>query len=213
MILITLSTITENVKGTQIMINAAQSTDSRHFSIFEPCCCFWFLAKKMMADECSPSPIQMEGNKQYRLLKEQEWDGYQKMAEEAKNREEKEAKSKEAQVNRLISSIQANVTCFNISFVSTALSPHLRKSWFHNQGNVCSWNAESGQLLVLESWILGFQIWNTGQEIRNPLTIVLRTKNPEYVNFCKLHSLGVFNYWTSYHHTQNLMIFITRQVF
>ena len=70
----------------------------------------------------------MEGNKQYRLLKEHEWEDYQKMAEEANIREEIEAKSKEAQVNRLISSIQANVTCFNISFVSTALSPHLRKS-------------------------------------------------------------------------------------
>ena len=51
----------------------------------------------------------MEGNKQYRLLEEQEWDGYQKMAEETNIREEKVAKSKEAQVNRLISSIQANV--------------------------------------------------------------------------------------------------------
>ena len=103
----TLSTITGNVKGTQIIIIAAQSTDPRHFSIFEPCCAFWFLAKKMMADECSPSAIQMEGNRQYRLLKEQEWDIYQKMAEEANIREEKEAKSKEA--HGLISSIQANV--------------------------------------------------------------------------------------------------------
>ena len=51
----------------------------------------------------------MEGNKQYRLLKEQEWDIYQKMAEEANIMEEKEAESKEAQVNRLISSIQNNV--------------------------------------------------------------------------------------------------------
>ena len=128
MILITLSTITGNVKGTQIITYTAQRTDPRHFSIFEPCCAFWFLDKKMMADYYSPSAIQMEGNKQYRLLKEQEWEEYQKMAEEANEREEKEAKSKEAQVNRSISSIQANVTCFNISFVSTALSPHLRKS-------------------------------------------------------------------------------------
>ena len=35
MILITLSTITGNVKGTQIIINAAQRTDPRHFSIFD----------------------------------------------------------------------------------------------------------------------------------------------------------------------------------
>ena len=61
----------------------------------------------MMADECSPSATQMEGNKQYRLLKEQEWDIYQKMAEEANIREEKEAKLKGA--HRLISNIQANI--------------------------------------------------------------------------------------------------------
>ena len=73
---------------------------------FEPCCAFWFLANKMMADECSPSAIQMEGNKQYRLLKELEWKEYQNMAEEANEREEEEeVKSKETHVNRLISSI------------------------------------------------------------------------------------------------------------
>ena len=72
--------------------------------VFEPCCAFWFLAKKMMADECSPSAIQMEGNKQYRLLKELEWKEYQNMAEEANEREE-EVKSKQTHVNRLISSI------------------------------------------------------------------------------------------------------------
>ena len=60
-----------------------------------------------MADECSPSATQMEGNKQYWLLKEQEWDIYQKMAEEANIREEKEAKLKGA--HRLISNIQANI--------------------------------------------------------------------------------------------------------
>ena len=59
-----------------------------------------------MADECSPSAIQMEGNKQYRLLKELEWEEYQNMAEEANEREEEEeVKSKQAHVNRLISSI------------------------------------------------------------------------------------------------------------
>ena len=74
---------------------------------FEPCCAFWFLAKKMMADECSLSAIQMEGNKQYRLLKELEWKEYQNMAEEANEREEEEeeVKSKQTHVNRLISSI------------------------------------------------------------------------------------------------------------
>ena len=62
--------------------------------------------EKMMADECSPSAIQMEGNKQYRLLKELEWEEYQNMAEEANEREEEEeVKSKQAHVNRLISSI------------------------------------------------------------------------------------------------------------
>ena len=106
----TLSKITGNVKGTQIIIYTAQRTDLRHFSIFEPCCAFWFLAKKMMADECSPYAIQMEGNKQYRLLKEQEWEGYQKMAEEANQREEEEAESKQA--HGLISSIQANIRVF-----------------------------------------------------------------------------------------------------
>ena len=100
------------MKGTQIIIYAAQSTDPRHFAIFEPCCAFWFLAKKMMADECSPSAIQMEGNRQYRLLKEEEWEEYQNMAEEANEREEEEAKSKEAHVNRLMSSIQANIRLF-----------------------------------------------------------------------------------------------------
>ena len=63
----------------------------------------------MMADGCSPSAIQAEGNRQYRLLEDEEWDIYQKIAEQANKREEKEAKSKEAQVNRLIASIQANV--------------------------------------------------------------------------------------------------------
>ena len=105
----TLSTITGNVKGTQIIIYTAQSTDPRHFSIFEPCRAFCFLAKKMMADGCSPSAIQAEGNRQYRLLKDQEWDVYQKIAENANNRQDNEAISKEAQVKRLISSIQANV--------------------------------------------------------------------------------------------------------
>ena len=75
----TLSTITGNVKGTQIIIYTAQRTDPRHFSIFEPCRAFCLLAKKMMADGFSPSAIQAE------------------------------AKSKEVQVNRLIASIQANV--------------------------------------------------------------------------------------------------------
>ena len=60
----------------------------------------------MMADECSPSAIQMEGNKQYRLQKELEWKEYQNMAEEANEREEEEeVKSKQTHVNRLISSI------------------------------------------------------------------------------------------------------------
>ena len=62
-----------------------------------------------MADGCSPSAIQAEGNRQYRLLEDEEWDIYQKIAERANKREEKEAKSKEAQVNRLIASIRANV--------------------------------------------------------------------------------------------------------
>ena len=62
-----------------------------------------------MADGCSPSAIQAEGNRQYRLLEDQEWDVYHKVAEQANKREEKEAKSKEVQVNRLIASIQANV--------------------------------------------------------------------------------------------------------
>ena len=102
-------TITGNVKGTQIIMYAAWSTDPRHFSIFEPCCAFCFLAKKMMADGCSPSAIQAEGNRQYRLLEDGTWNVYKKIAEQANKREEKEAKSKEAQVNRLIASIQANV--------------------------------------------------------------------------------------------------------
>ena len=38
----TLSTITGNVKGTQIIIYTAQRTDPRHFSIFEPCRAFAF---------------------------------------------------------------------------------------------------------------------------------------------------------------------------
>ena len=63
----------------------------------------------MMADGCSPSAIQAEGNRQYRLLEDEEWDIYQKIAEQANKREEKEAKSKEAQVNRLIAGIRANV--------------------------------------------------------------------------------------------------------
>ena len=118
----TLNTITGNVKGTQIIIYTAQRTDPLHFSIFEPCCAFWFLAKKMMADECSPSAIQIEENKQYRLLKEQEWKDYQKMAEEANEREEEEAKSKQA--HGLKSSIQANICVF-----ISDLFPRLCRLW------------------------------------------------------------------------------------
>ena len=66
-----------------------------------------------MADGCSPSAIQAQGNRQYRLLESQEWDVYHKIAEQANSREEKEAKSKEAEVNRLIASIQANVPSKN----------------------------------------------------------------------------------------------------
>ena len=44
-----LSTITGYVKGTQIIINAAQRTDPRHFSIFEPCRAFWFLVPWLKA--------------------------------------------------------------------------------------------------------------------------------------------------------------------
>ena len=45
----TLSTITGNVKGTQIIIYTAQRTDPRHFSIFEPCRAFWFLVPWLKA--------------------------------------------------------------------------------------------------------------------------------------------------------------------
>ena len=58
-----------------------------------------------MADACSPSAIQVEGNRQYRLLEDEEWNIYQKIVEQANKKEKKEAKSKEAQVNRLIASI------------------------------------------------------------------------------------------------------------
>ena len=44
-----------------------------------------------------------------KLKEDQEWKGYQNMAEDANKREEEEAKAYEAHVNRLISSIQANV--------------------------------------------------------------------------------------------------------
>ena len=44
-----LSTIAGYVKGTQIIINAAQRTDPRHFSILEPCCAFWFLVPWLKA--------------------------------------------------------------------------------------------------------------------------------------------------------------------
>ena len=65
----------------------------------------------------------MEGNKQYRLLKERELEEYQKMAEEANEREEEEgAKSK--QVHGLISSIQANIRVF-----ISDLFPRLCRLW------------------------------------------------------------------------------------
>ena len=110
-----------------------------------------------MADGCSPSAIQAEGSRQYRLLEDQEWDVYYKVPEQANKREEKEAKSKEAQVNRLIASIQANV-----GVLISVLFPRLfrlmrRKSWFQNQENFWSWNAESEQLLLLESGIHGVE--------------------------------------------------------
>ena len=53
-----------------------------------------------------------------------------------------------------------------------------------NPDNYWFWNRESWDLKS------GIQAKRSGI----PLTIVPRTKNPEYVNFCKLHSLGVFNY-------------------
>ena len=46
MILITFSTITGSVKGTQIIIYTAQRTDPRHFSIFEPCCAFCMVSSQ-----------------------------------------------------------------------------------------------------------------------------------------------------------------------
>ena len=142
------------MKGTQIIIYTAQRTDLRHFSIFKPCCAFWFLAKKMMADGYNPSAIQMEENKQYRLLKDQEWD--QKIAENANNREDNEAKSKEAQVKRLISSIQANVRVL----ISVLFPRMCRLMWgnpdfiikeifargMQNPDNHCFWNRESWDL-------------------------------------------------------------------
>ena len=48
------------------------------------------------------------------------------------------------------------------------LLPHLRESEFRNPGNFCSWNPESGKILLLESGILGLGPRNTAQGIRNP---------------------------------------------
>ena len=167
---------------------------TKHSFKEQPCCTFWFLAKKMMADECSPSAIQMQGNRQYRLLKEQEWEEYQNMAEEANIREEKEAKSKEAQVNRLISSIQAN-----IPVLISVLFPRLYRLMWGNPDSTIKEIFARGMQNPDNHWFWNRESWdlNSGIQAKRsgiPLTTVPRTKNPECVNFCTFHSLGFFNY-------------------
>ena len=48
------------------------------------------------------------------------------------------------------------------------VSPSVRESRFWNPGNLHSWNLESGNILLMESGIPGFGIWNTAQGIWNP---------------------------------------------
>ena len=48
------------------------------------------------------------------------------------------------------------------------VSPSVRESRFWNPGNLHSWNLESGNILLMESGILGFGIRNTAQGIWNP---------------------------------------------
>ena len=51
------------------------------------------------------------------------------------------------------------------------VSPSVRESRFWNPGNLHLWNLESGNILLMESGIPGFGIWNTAQGIWIPLTI------------------------------------------
>ena len=52
--------------------------------------------------------------------------------------------------------------------VSKILSLQLRETGFMNAEKLCLWNPESGKILLVESGILGFGIWNTAQGTRNP---------------------------------------------
>ena len=135
------------------------------------------------------------------------------MAKEANEREEEEAKSKEAQVNRLISSIQAN-----IPVLISVLFPRLYRLMWGNPDSTIKEIFARGMQNPDNQWFWNRESWdlNSGIQAKRsgiPLTTVPRTKNPECVNFCTFHSLGFFNYYTLYYHTQNLMIFITKQFF
>ena len=128
----------------------------------------------------------MEGNKQYRLLKEHEWEDYQKMAEEANIREEIEAKSKEAQVNRLISSIQANVRV-----LISVLFPRLCRLIWRNPDSIIKEIFARGMQNPDNYWFWNRESWDLKSGIQAkrsgiPLTIVPRTGICEFLFITRL---------------------------
>ena len=61
-------------------------------------------------------------------------------------------------------------------FFATALfAPHVRANGFRNPENFGLWNLEPGKIILLESEILGSEIGNTVQGVRDPTN----DKNPE----------------------------------
>ena len=56
----------------------------------------------------------------------------------------------------------------NESTLITQVTLHIKESGFRNLGTFCLFDMESGIILLVESRILGFGIWNTALGIRNP---------------------------------------------
>ena len=128
------------------------------------------------------------------------------MAEEANEREEEEAKSKEAQINRLISSIQAN-----IRVLISVLFPRLCRLMWANPDSIIkemfargTQNLDNYCLYNRESWDLKSGIQAKGSGI--PLTIVLRNPSSsdkksgmcEFLYVTQLRYVQLLNFILSY---------------
>ena len=61
-----------------------------------------------------------------------------------------------------------SVPWFDYNLRDCVLSAMYREFGFRNTGSFCLWNLKSGEIWVVESWILGFGIQNTAHGIQNP---------------------------------------------